>query len=59
MTSNHKKGLTTTILIVTTALLEFGLGFCYLYGAEHAALCRLYFALGSITLIGLACLIED
>jgi hypothetical protein len=59
MIGHHKNGLTTTILIVTTALLEFVLGFCYLNGAEHDALCRLYFAMGAITLIGLACLILD
>lgn len=59
MIGHHRNGLMTSMLIITAALLEFALGFCYQCGAEHDALCKLYVALGAVTMMGLACLVED
>jgi hypothetical protein len=59
MVGIHRSGLIPCVLVVTVAMLEFSLGICLLKELDHVVLGRLYLAIGLVTLLGLASLLEE
>jgi hypothetical protein len=59
MIGSHRPGWIAYSLIILAATIEFSLSFCCYCGAEHVALGKLYLALGTITLLGVVCLLDE
>jgi hypothetical protein len=55
--THHHPARIACLLVVAAATLYFALAICIIKEVEHAALGRLYLALGFVTLMGLVCIL--